>query len=50
LEDTIPSDRRRLPGLIPGFTGKNQLYSLPDRVVADGVYRQVYSAGGGIAE
>ncbi|MCP4728115.1 MAG: beta-lactamase family protein, partial [bacterium] len=52
LEDTIPSDRSVLPGLIPGYTGdKVPPFLLPEKVLQDGkmvISPQFEWCGGGL--
>lgn len=52
LRDTVPSDRRRIPGLIQGYVGVCKAFGLPDRVLEDGVFvinPQFEWCGGGYA-
>jgi D-alanyl-D-alanine carboxypeptidase len=52
LRDTSPSDKRRLRGLVPGYTGRQtSLFELPEKLVKDGVYAinpQFEWTGGGL--
>jgi D-alanyl-D-alanine carboxypeptidase len=51
LKNTIPADRRNLPGLIPGYTSLTQVFLLPRKVLADGKYAfnpQLEWTGGGL--
>ena len=36
FEDTIPSDRNPLPGLINGYTGSQNPFPVPEEVVSNG--------------
>ncbi len=50
LSDTLPSDRRTLPGLIPGFMSENDPFGMGARSLENGVYvinPQFEWAGGG---
>ncbi|MFQ5506420.1 MAG: serine hydrolase domain-containing protein [Planctomycetota bacterium] len=38
LEDTIPSDRRELPGLVQGHVGMFRSLGVPERVLEEGVF------------
>ncbi|MFT7486670.1 MAG: D-alanyl-D-alanine carboxypeptidase, partial [Candidatus Paceibacteria bacterium] len=38
LRDTVPSDSRRIPGLIQGHTRSFQAFGLPDRVLDEGLF------------
>jgi D-alanyl-D-alanine carboxypeptidase len=52
LHDTIPSDRRELPGLVQGYAGANNPFGGTDAMLADGrvvVNPQMEWAGGGFA-
>jgi D-alanyl-D-alanine carboxypeptidase len=52
LENTVPSDSRRIPGLVQGYTGSPNLFELPDEVLIDGEFvinPQFEWTGGGIA-
>lgn len=52
FKDTIPQDKRRLPGLVPGYTGdKTPPFYLPGKTVVDGEYvinPQFEWTGGGL--
>lgn len=52
LKGTSPADKRRLRGLVPGYTGKQTpLFELPEKLVKDGVYAvnpQFEWTGGGL--
>lgn len=52
LKDTIPQDRRRLPGLVPGYSGDNTPpFFLPAKTVVDGEFvinPQFEWTGGGL--
>lgn len=52
LKDTIPQDRRRLPGLVPGYSGDNTPpFHLPAKTVVDGEFvinPQFEWTGGGL--
>lgn len=52
LKDTVPQDRRRLPGLVPGYTGdRTPPFYLPGKTVVDGEYvinPQFEWTGGGL--
>ncbi len=52
LENTVPSDSRRVPGLVQGYAGSPNLFELPDEVLANGVFvinPQFEWTGGGLA-
>jgi D-alanyl-D-alanine carboxypeptidase len=52
LKDTTPSDKRRLKGLVPGYTSdRKPPFFLPEKMVVDGVYAinpQFEWTGGGL--
>ncbi len=52
LENTVPSNSRRIPGLVQGYAGVDNPFRLPDAVLSDGVFAinpQFEWTGGGIA-
>lgn len=52
LMETIPSDSRRILGLVQGYAGKNNPYGVPDAMLVDGVFAvnpQAEWTGGGLA-
>jgi D-alanyl-D-alanine carboxypeptidase len=52
LQNTVPSDSRRIPGLVQGYAGTDNLFGLPDAVIVDGLFAvnpQFEWTGGGIA-
>jgi D-alanyl-D-alanine carboxypeptidase len=52
LKDTVPSDRRTVPGLVQGYAGADNPFGLPDEMIADGkfvVNPQFEWTGGGLA-
>ena len=52
LDHTVPSDSRRIPGLVQGYAGVDNPFRLPDAVLADGEFvinPQFEWTGGGIA-
>lgn len=52
LENTVPSNSRRVPGLVQGYAGVNNPFRLPDAVIVDGQFAinpQFEWTGGGIA-
>ena len=52
LKDTIPSDRRELPGVIQGYSRSLRQFGVPERVIEDGrffVNPQFEWCGGGFA-
>jgi D-alanyl-D-alanine carboxypeptidase len=52
LENTVPSNARRIPGLAQGYPGVENPFRLPDAVLTDGVFAinpQFEWTGGGIA-
>ncbi len=52
LRDTVPTDRRRVPGLIPGYTELGKLFGIQEKTVEDGAYAvnpQFEWCGGGLA-
>ena len=52
LEHTFHSDRRSIPGLIPGYTNLTEEFLLPHRVLNDSLYAfnpQMEWTGGGLA-
>lgn len=51
LEDTLPQDRRELPGLVQGHTREGNPFGLPARVLVDGRHAmnpEVEYCGGGV--
>lgn len=51
LDDTIPSSRPELPGLVSGYTSLGEMFGLPEEAAVDGVYAmnpQFEWTGGGI--
>jgi D-alanyl-D-alanine carboxypeptidase len=52
LENTVPSDRRRIPGLVQGYAGPENEFGGRDAMLEDGVFAfnpQMEWAGGGYA-
>ncbi len=52
LHNTVPSNSRRVPGLVQGYAGVENLFSVPDAVIEDGEFvinPQFEWTGGGIA-
>ncbi len=52
LEDTVPSDRRKIPGLIPGYTNMGKMFGIEDKTIKDGAFvinPQFEWCGGGLA-
>ncbi|MAB78683.1 MAG: hypothetical protein CMJ89_04945 [Planctomycetes bacterium] len=52
LGDTVPSDRRRIPGLTQGYVENDAFAEMPERVLADGTFflnPQFEWCGGGYA-
>lgn len=52
LKETIPSDSRRIPGLVQGYAGEGNSFGLPDAMLVDGVFAvnpQAEWTGGGLA-
>lgn len=52
LENTVPSNTRRIPDLVQGYAGVNNQFQLPDAVMVDGEFvinPQFEWTGGGIA-
>ena len=52
LENTVPSDSRRIPGLVQGYAGAGNPLGVPDQVIVDGEFvinPQFEWTGGGIA-
>ena len=52
LRNTVPSNARRIPGLVQGYAGVNNAFRLPDAVLVDGEFAinpQFEWTGGGIA-
>jgi D-alanyl-D-alanine carboxypeptidase len=52
LGNTVPTDSRRVPGLVQGYAGVNNPFQLPEAVIADGQFAinpQFEWTGGGIA-
>jgi len=52
LANTVPSDSRRIPGLVQGYAGVENAFQLPDAVLIDGVFAinpQFEWTGGGVA-
>jgi D-alanyl-D-alanine carboxypeptidase len=50
--NTVPTDSRRVPGLVQGYAGVENLFGLPDAVIVDGEFAinpQFEWTGGGIA-
>ena len=52
LDDTVPSDRKDLPGLISGYTSPQNPFGAPEEVASDGRYTafnpQMEWTGGGL--
>jgi D-alanyl-D-alanine carboxypeptidase len=52
LKETVPSNTRRIPGLVPGYAGKDNPFGVPDEMVVGGVMSvnpQAEWTGGGLA-
>jgi len=52
LQNTVPTDTRRVPGLVQGYAGVENLFRVPDAVIVDGQFAinpQFEWTGGGIA-
>jgi D-alanyl-D-alanine carboxypeptidase len=52
LHNTVPTDTRRVPGLVQGYAGVENLFRVPDAVIVDGEFAinpQFEWTGGGIA-
>jgi D-alanyl-D-alanine carboxypeptidase len=52
LRNTVPSDSRRVLGLVQGYAGVDNMFGLPDAVIEDGEFAvnpQFEWTGGGIA-
>jgi D-alanyl-D-alanine carboxypeptidase len=52
LGDTVPSDSRRIPKLIPGYTRMGRMFGIKDKTTKDGVFvinPQFEWCGGGLA-
>jgi len=52
LQHTVPSDSRRIPGLVQGYAGVENPFRLPEAVIVDGEFAinpQFEWTGGGIA-
>ena len=52
LHNTVPSNSRRVPGLVQGYAGIENLFGVPDAVIEDGEFAinpQFEWTGGGIA-
>ena len=52
LEHTVPSDRRRIPGLTQGYVVSTKSFGMPDLILEEGVFRynpQFEWCGGGYA-
>lgn len=52
LVHTVPSDTRRVPGLVQGYAGVDNLFRVPDEVIVDGEFvinPQFEWTGGGLA-
>jgi D-alanyl-D-alanine carboxypeptidase len=52
LRNTVPSDSRRVPGLVQGYAGAENMFGLPDAVIEDGQFAVNPGfewTGGGIA-
>jgi D-alanyl-D-alanine carboxypeptidase len=52
LRNTVPSDSRRVPGLVQGYAGRQNPFGLPDAVIEAGAFAvnpQFEWTGGGIA-
>jgi D-alanyl-D-alanine carboxypeptidase len=52
LDNTVPSNARRVPGLVQGYAGVNNQFRLPEAVIVDGEFAinpQFEWTGGGIA-
>jgi D-alanyl-D-alanine carboxypeptidase len=52
LKDTVPSDSRTIPGLVPGFAGPDSPFGGTDRTIRDGRFAinpQFEWTGGGLA-
>ncbi len=52
LENTVPTNTRRIPGLVQGYAGVDNLFRVPDAVIVDGEFAinpQFEWTGGGVA-
>jgi D-alanyl-D-alanine carboxypeptidase len=52
LENTVPTNTRRIPGLVQGYAGVDNLFRVPDAVIVEGEFAinpQFEWTGGGIA-
>jgi D-alanyl-D-alanine carboxypeptidase len=52
LNNTVPTNTRRVPGLVQGYAGVDNLFRVPDAVIVNGVFAinpQFEWTGGGIA-
>jgi D-alanyl-D-alanine carboxypeptidase len=52
LHNTVPTDTRRVPGLVQGYAGVENLFRVPEAVIVDGLFAinpQFEWTGGGIA-
>ncbi|UCG87739.1 MAG: beta-lactamase family protein [Gemmatimonadota bacterium] len=52
LHNTVPSNSRRIPGLVQGYAGGDNAFRMPDAVIVDGEFAinpQFEWTGGGIA-
>ena len=52
LKDTVPSDNRTIPGLVPGYAGKQTPFRIPGKTIREGkfvVNPQAEWTGGGLA-
>jgi D-alanyl-D-alanine carboxypeptidase len=52
LENTVPTDTKRVPGLVQGYAGVENVFRVPDAVIVDGEFvinPQFEWTGGGIA-
>jgi len=52
LHNTVPTDSRRVPGLVQGYAGVDNLFRVPDAVIVDGEFAinpQFEWTGGGVA-
>lgn len=52
LKYTVPSDKRNIEGLVAGYTGMSEAFSLPEKMLKDGLFAfnpQMEWTGGGVA-
>lgn len=52
LDDTVPSDSRKIPGLVNGYAGERSPFGMPGRTIRDGAFvvnPQMEWTGGGLA-